>query len=145
MVKVSEMIHRKFYTKLFQFLKRHSSGNRLHACAVHSLPYDQSTKFICCTESAKNFESAGPLCAKKYGIHYKALKNCAEGSEGNYLHYLNGVQTSKLDPPQEWVPWILFNGRYDKEDMSRATDDLTSVLCKYLDPKPRECNEVYWK
>jgi hypothetical protein len=93
-------------------------------------------------ESSPNFETSGPTCAKKYGIHYKALKRCADGAEGNYLHYLNGVETSKLVPKHEWVPWILFNGTYNKDDMDEAQNDLFSVLCKHLDPTPRQCNEV---
>ncbi|XP_021956740.1 gamma-interferon-inducible lysosomal thiol reductase [Folsomia candida] len=120
------------------------AGNRLHSCALHVLHYKLSTKFICCMESSKDFDKAGPECAKKLHIDFKALKTCADSSEGNYLHYLNGVQTSKLDPPHEWVPWILFNSKYNKDDMAKAQDDLVSVLCEYLaDPKPRECNEIF--
>jgi hypothetical protein len=96
-------------------------------------------------ESSKDLATAGPICAKQVGVGFHALKTCADGPEGNHLHYLNGVKTSKLEPRHEWVPWILFNGKYNKEDMAAAEEDLISVLCKYLDPKPRDCNEVTMK
>jgi len=117
-------------------------GNRLHSCALNLLPYDKGVKFICCMESAPSFQRAGPLCAKKVGVSYPKLKACADSDTGNHLHYLNGVQTSKLQPPHEWVPWILFNNTYNKEDMEQAQEDVISVLCKYLNPKPSQCNEI---
>jgi len=120
-------------------------GNRIQSCALKHLSYEISTKFICCMESSKEkFDPVGSDCASKLGIDVRVLKNCADGQEGNRLHYLNGVKTAMLKPKHTFVPWPLFNGKYNKEDQDKAFDDLISVICKYLDdPKPRQCNEVF--
>lgn len=95
-------------------------------------------------ESRHSAQGSGPACAEELEVDYDTIEECAEGPEGTRLHYELGKRTDKLQPPHEYVPWILFNGIYNKEDMDHAQDDLLTVICKYLDdPKPDACNEIF--
>ncbi|ODM99827.1 Gamma-interferon-inducible lysosomal thiol reductase [Orchesella cincta] len=119
-------------------------ANFIHDCALKHLSYKESIKFICCMESRHSAHGTAEICAEELEVDYAPIKTCAAGPEGIKLHYAYGQRTDKLVPSHEWVPWILFNGQYNKEDMDHAQDDLLSVLCKYIeDPKPTVCNEVY--
>lgn len=101
-------------------------------------------KFICCVEGRHNEPGSGPACADELEVDYDAIDSCSTSPEGVKLHYLLGKQTDNLKPSHQYVPWILFNGQYNKEDMDHAQDDLLTVICKYIqDPKPDSCNEVY--
>ena len=40
---------------------------------------------------------------------FEEVKNCAMGTEGNRLFAKLGKETASLNPPHEYVPWILFN------------------------------------
>jgi len=120
------------------------AANFIHACALKHLSYRDSIKFICCMESRHSGPGSGPACAEELEVDYNQIETCAEGPEGVQLHYAYGQRTDKLQPSHEYVPWILFNGEYNKEDMDHAQEDLLTVICKYLDePKPDSCNEIY--
>jgi len=95
-------------------------------------------------EGRHSAPGSGAACAEELEVDYDTIETCANGPEGIQLHYKYGQQTDSLKPSHEYVPWILFNGEYNKEDMEHAQDDLLTVICKYLDdPKPDSCNEVY--
>ena len=95
-------------------------------------------------ESRHSAPGSASACAEELEVDYDAIQKCADGAEGVELHYDYGQRTDKFKPAHEWVPWILFNEIYNKEDMDHAQDDLLTVVCKYLnDPKPSSCNEIY--
>lgn len=94
-------------------------------------------------ESRHSAPGSGEACADELEINYGQIETCANGPEGIKLHYVLGKQTDGLQPSHEYVPWILFNGKYNKEDMDHAQDDLLGIVCKYLEDKPDECNEIY--
>jgi len=78
------------------------------------------------------------------GLNFTTLETCFLGEEGTKLEYELGQKTNSLDPQHEFVPWILFNGKYDRKEMSRAQDNLLPVLCEHLDdPKPDACNSIF--
>merc|ERR1711937_359718 len=61
------------------------------------------------------------------------LLDCSKGDERSSLLHDIGVETHALQPPLTFVPWILFNDEFIKEDWELALDDLVKVLCdKYL-------------
>lgn len=94
-------------------------------------------------EAAHSAPGSETSCAEDLEIDYSPIDRCANGKEGVKLHYLLGKQTDKLTPSHEFVPWVLFNGQYNKEDMDQSENDLLGVVCKYLkDPKPDQCNQV---
>lgn len=120
------------------------AANIIQACALKYLSYKDSVKFICCVEGRHSAPGSGPACAEELEVDYDAIDSCSNSPEGIKLHYLLGKQTDNLKPPHQYVPWILFNGQYNKEDMEHAQDDLLTVICKYIeDPKPDACNEVF--
>lgn len=91
---------------------------------------------------ARNPPTAGPKCARKLGLDFTSVKKCARSEEGLGLLELNGEKTEKLQPSHKFVPWILFNRKYDAHDMEIAQNHFLSVLCKYIQPPPSVCNEI---
>lgn len=55
-----------------------------------------------------------PVCAREFGeglIDADALSECASGENGKELLLSNAQKTSALDPPIEFLPWILVDGQ----------------------------------
>ena len=72
---------------------------------------------------------------------YADIDQCANSEEGQNMLHDFGVKTKALDPPLNWVPWILVNDVYVEEDFQPLQDDFKGVLCrKYLTTVP-ECSD----
>jgi interferon gamma-inducible protein 30 len=54
-------------------------------------------------------------------------------------------KTASLNPPHNYVPWIVVNGKHTDEIQHAAQDDLLGLICKlYLGVKPEQCrNKEY--
>lgn len=92
--------------------------------------------------SAKDPSNAGPKCAKKLQIDFTPVRLCNSSGEGDQLMYNYGLQTDKLNPPHQYVPWILFNGSFNEDDNQQAGTDLVRVICSKLQPAADDCNSV---
>jgi len=117
----------------------------MHACALKYFTRSLPLEFISCTEQGKRGQdptTRGPSCAESFGLDFNPVKTCMEGNEGFELLVANGERTNKLVPSHEYVPWMLFNGIYTKDDNDHAEQDLLSVVCKHLSPPPTECNQI---
>lgn len=99
-------------------------------------------QFIICTVSTKDPLSAGPKCAENLKVDFAPVLSCYSSVEGDTLIYNYGLQTDNLNPPHQYVPWILFNGNFSETDNQKADTDLVSVICSKLDEAPDECNSV---
>ena len=49
-----------------------------------------------------------------------SYKDCSAGKEGNKLEHSMGVKTESLDPPHEYVPWVVVNGDHTDELQEKA-------------------------
>lgn len=51
------------------------------------------------------------------------------------------VRTGKLNPPHNYVPWLVINGHHTEAMQDEAWKDLVGIICKlYNGPsKPQEC------
>ncbi|KAG4066482.1 hypothetical protein HA402_007118 [Bradysia odoriphaga] len=123
--------------------KSECEGNKMHACAIKYIPETTITQFIICSMSSKDPPNAGQKCAQLLNVDYTPIQSCvATTGEGDQLLYDYGVQTSNLEPPHQYVPWILFNGNFDEHDNNKADKDLVRVICTKLQNAPDVCNSV---
>ena len=71
-----------------------------------------------------------------------------------------GAKTESLDPPHNYVPWIVVDGEHDNEIQQAAMDNLLALVCKlykvvvvkslnfenkmsiFQGTKPTECEEA---
>lgn len=68
---------------------------------------------------------------------YFSILRCAEGEEGRRLLAKAGAETKRLQPPLNFVPWIMIN----EKRSSDAFYDLKKNLCDTLNPVPDQCKE----
>jgi interferon gamma-inducible protein 30 len=49
---------------------------------------------------------------------------------GNNLQHEFAVLTGQLDPPHQYVPWIVLNGVHTEKIQDEAETDLVGLICK---------------
>lgn len=76
-------------------------------------------------------------CCEQSDLLLSDIENCANGKEGRLIHHDMGNLTNSLKPKLFFVPWIVINGKREKE----AIDDFVKVLCSKSKrvPKPAAC------
>lgn len=123
--------------------KEECKGNKIHGCVLRRYwskgPESRRRvlEFIACMfkdEEWKEPEKAGKKCAEKYFEgQWETIHQCATSYEGRKIFNDFYKETISLEPPKKGVPWILFDGRYDKENHSRARRNLLKLLCEMLE------------
>lgn len=114
-------------------------ANKLHVCALAHLETEAAISFTNCTISHKDPASVGHSCAKALYLNYLNVDQCMRSQEGDLLLAAYGVRTKRETPPIQGVPWITFNNKYSEDDEDASTEDLLTVVCKYLEFKPSVC------
>ncbi|XP_041059644.1 gamma-interferon-inducible lysosomal thiol reductase-like [Carcharodon carcharias] len=119
------------------------TGNMIETCLMQSLQ-DPRRYFpvIFCMESAENVVAAAPLCLKVYEpqVPWADIENCVTGNLGNKLMHQNAELTKALNPPHEYVPWILVNGKHTEDLEDEAVNSLFNLVCSmYSGVKPKTC------
>ncbi|XP_067824721.1 gamma-interferon-inducible lysosomal thiol reductase [Heptranchias perlo] len=122
------------------------TGNMIEACLMHTLQ-DPSRYFpiIFCMESADNVVAAAELCLQVYepNVSWTTIENCIKGDLGNKLMHQNAELTRALNPPHQYVPWILVNGKHTEELEVEAVNSLFSLVCStYKGKKPVACSKA---
>ncbi|GCC20601.1 gamma-interferon-inducible lysosomal thiol reductase-like isoform X2 [Chiloscyllium punctatum] len=68
------------------------------------------------------------------------IENCVNGDLGNKLMHHNAELTRALNPPHEYVPWILVNGKHTEDLEDEAMNSLFNLICNtYSGVKPKAC------
>ncbi|NXP19070.1 GILT reductase, partial [Scytalopus superciliaris] len=68
------------------------------------------------------------------------ISNCVQGDMGLDLMHQNAQLTEALDPPHQYVPWIVINGKHTDELQAEAEDSLLGLVCRlYQGEKPEVC------
>lgn len=119
-------------------------GNLIQTCGIHILGnLSEIYPFVDCMEQSGLFpDKSGPMCAKKFGVDYKAILNCVNGPLGNKLEHQMAVKTDKLYPPLTSVPWVTLNGVHTNEIQKEAETDLQRLICDtYTGTKPKACQQ----
>merc|ERR1712098_799034 len=115
-------------------------GNKVQACALKKIPDTESIVPLinCLMMSTISLgpEAATVSCMLELGLSSPTpaeLLECSQGQEGSSLLHDLGVETHSLQPPLNFVPWILFNDEFNEDDWQSALEDLGKLLCdKYL-------------
>ena len=114
--------------------------NLVETCALHMLSHPvQFMPFIHCLETNPSMANA-KACASQLAIEWGPISNCVNGSEGNHLEHQMAVKTRALNPPHQYVPWIVVNGVHNDQIQEAAQSNLMQVVCTtYTGVKPHAC------
>ncbi|XP_075300264.1 gamma-interferon-inducible lysosomal thiol reductase [Opisthocomus hoazin] len=118
-------------------------GNMLEACLMHEAK-NFSTYFpvIFCLESGSSVTKNLEACLQVYAPQLDGgrIAACARGDAGAALMHRNAQLTEALDPPHEYVPWIVVNGKHTDELQEQAEASLLGLICSlYQGEKPKAC------
>ncbi|NWT01468.1 GILT reductase, partial [Mionectes macconnelli] len=116
-------------------------GNMIEACLMHEAK-NFSTYFpvIFCLESGssvtKNLD-ARPVCPLSWQclqiyapeLDRGRIAACVQGDTGMALMHQNAQLTEALDPPHQFVPWIVINGKHTDELQAQAEASLLGLVC----------------
>ncbi|XP_076456849.1 gamma-interferon-inducible lysosomal thiol reductase-like [Babylonia areolata] len=129
--------------------KQECVGNLLETCAIHALGgnMDQIMPFIYCVESSQRSPMAAvKTCAGKQGLPLEQILSCYNSSEGNQLEHQMALRTNALNPPHQYVPWVVLNGVHTEKINTEATQNLLKLICDtYTGPKPKACAQTEGK
>jgi len=121
-------------------------GNILEVCIMKQLNWDSDMYLpvISCMEGADDPVSSAKGCLSALStVSYDVVKKCASGKEGNKLEHAMGAKTESLDPPHQYVPWIVINGKHTDSLQTQAQTNLVSLVCnEYQGKKPVECTNL---
>jgi len=121
-------------------------GNMIEACAIkyHQNSTAEWVNFIsCCETSSQPVDKVGASCASKQGWtdYSTGIMSCVNGKEGNDLMHSIAVATQSLQPPHQWTPWVVMNGKPLTE--SQLDQSLTKLVCNaYQGTKPPGCKAI---
>lgn len=98
-----------------------------------------------CMESATNPVTAAQGCATNNGIDWTKIDSCAGSDpsvgtigDGNTIMHEVGLATTSLQPPHQWTPWVVLNGK--PLSSSQLNLPLTRLVCNaYTGTKPAAC------
>ncbi|XP_072389823.1 gamma-interferon-inducible lysosomal thiol reductase-like [Diabrotica undecimpunctata] len=121
--------------------------NRIHACVIDQKPVQSDLiNFLQCylsQASAYNIlEELLDMARDCSGgtISFDDIQVCIEGSRADELLLSYSERQSKLNPALPYVPNIRFNGVFDKDLETDATQDFVGTVCSLLkDNKPNVC------
>ncbi|XP_075706149.1 gamma-interferon-inducible lysosomal thiol reductase [Rhinoderma darwinii] len=118
--------------------------NTIEACVMYHLQDIRSFfPVIFCIEFSSNLTSALEPCLAAYypELTVKTVMACVNGDLGNKIMHQNAMQTDALNPPHEYVPWVVINGKHDDSLQDRAISALFNLICDtYTGPKPDACS-----
>ncbi|XP_057534939.1 gamma-interferon-responsive lysosomal thiol protein-like [Amaranthus tricolor] len=113
--------------------------NTVEACAIDAWPkLDDHFPFILCVETLvyEGKHLQWESCFRELGLDPEPVLGCYQGEYGNKLDLKYGAITAALEPPHEYVPWVVVNG----EPLLEEYDDFISYVCKaYKGPLPSAC------
>ncbi|XP_075467178.1 gamma-interferon-inducible lysosomal thiol reductase [Ascaphus truei] len=119
-------------------------GNMIEACLMHYL--ENITDYflvIFCMETSNNVTDALQSCLAVYqpDLSTKKVFECVNSDLGNKLMHQNAQRTEALNPPHQYVPWIVINGKHSDDLQARAQAALFNLVCDtYTGPKPDACS-----
>ncbi|KAB2038750.1 hypothetical protein ERO13_D03G142000v2 [Gossypium hirsutum] len=103
--------------------------NTVEACAIDAWPkLNDHFPFIYCVENLElerkplEWES----CFKKLGLESKPVNDCYNSGLGQKLDLQYAAETSALEPPHTYVPWVVVDGQPLYEDY----ENYISYVCK---------------
>ncbi|XP_062888429.1 gamma-interferon-inducible lysosomal thiol reductase-like isoform X1 [Mobula hypostoma] len=125
--------------------ERECFGNMIQSCMIYHLKNTSSyLPVICCMESARTVLMAAQQCLQEHApsMSWEIISDCVDEDLGSQLMYQNAERTSELEPPHNYVPWILINGEHSEDMQHHAETDLLDLVCRtYTGPPPMVCDQ----
>ncbi|XP_015874626.3 gamma-interferon-responsive lysosomal thiol protein isoform X1 [Ziziphus jujuba] len=116
--------------------------NTVEACAIDEWPeLNVHFPFIYCIESFvhEHKHTEWEKCFEKLDLDPKSITNCYTGERGKKLELQYAAETEALQPPHQYVPWVVVDGQPLYEDY----ENFLSYICKAYKgvAVPKACRE----
>ncbi|ESQ36200.1 hypothetical protein EUTSA_v10008497mg [Eutrema salsugineum] len=101
----------------------------VEACAIDAWPkLSDHFPFIYCIESLviEHKYDKWETCYEKLNLNSKPVADCLSSGHGNELVLQYAAETSALQPPHKYVPWVVVDGQPLYEDY----ENVISYICK---------------
>jgi len=116
--------------------------NTVEACAINAWPsLEQHFPFINCIEKfvLAHEPTAWDACYKNTSLNMKLVGDCYESGYGKKLELQYAAETNSLQPPHQYVPWVLLNG----QPLYENYEDVEEYICKaYKGTLPEACGSI---
>ncbi|MED6125840.1 hypothetical protein PIB30_072406 [Stylosanthes scabra] len=118
--------------------------NTVEACAIDAWPQlSKHFPFIYCVEDLvyqgvyRKWES----CFEKLDLDSRPIDQCYHSERGKELELQYAAETNNLQPPHEYVPWVVVDGEPLYEDY----ENFLSYICKAYKGRnaPGVCTQAY--
>uniref|UniRef100_A0A8C8S5M7 Gamma-interferon-inducible lysosomal thiol reductase n=1 Tax=Pelusios castaneus TaxID=367368 RepID=A0A8C8S5M7_9SAUR len=119
-------------------------GNAQTCLMYHLKDVQQYFPVIFCMESGPAVSANLEACLQIYApsAQLADIQACVKGDLGNKLMHHNAQLTDALDPPHNYVPWIVINEKHTQALQDQAQKALFMLVCKmYTGEKPDACNQ----
>ncbi|XP_045616956.1 gamma-interferon-inducible lysosomal thiol reductase [Procambarus clarkii] len=120
---------------------RECQANTMLTCAKKYInDSDQFLDFARCVMYRFSGIDSGPVCANETCVEWSGIEKCYSGQEGHLLQHQVGLLQATLQPRLDYVPWILINNKFTREQLTAAQEDLRTAVCEaYQGTKPSSC------
>ncbi|XP_015916968.1 gamma-interferon-inducible lysosomal thiol reductase [Parasteatoda tepidariorum] len=120
-------------------------GNTVQSCVISLYPQPEDhMNLVNCMEAYPRPSSSGSKCAKRLGLDWNKISKCADGEEGNRLLYENYKITNALSPRLNFVPWIVINRVYTRDQQRRGLRNLKEVVCENMKNNHPKCGKTFY-
>ncbi|KAL3653023.1 hypothetical protein CASFOL_002704 [Castilleja foliolosa] len=103
--------------------------NTVESCAIDAWPdVKDHFPFIYCVESLvyENNYTYWETCFEKLGLDASPVTNCLNSDRGTEIELAYAAETSALQPPHKYVPWVVVDGQPLYDDYR----EFVSYICK---------------